>query len=130
MRVLRDEDGQSSLRGLYPAGEGAGHAGGIVSAAVDGLRAAEVHHPALRASPLARVAGEALSAPGGGAVSLACAAGTSPPPRALRAALPGRKDPLPIDSGSTCTRKTRAHYGIVALASLGDVVSSDLNGLY
>ena len=41
VRVLRDEDGQSSLRGLYPAGEGAGHAGGIVSAAVDGLRAAE-----------------------------------------------------------------------------------------
>ena len=41
VRVLRDESGQSSLRGLYPAGEGAGHAGGIVSAAVDGLRAAE-----------------------------------------------------------------------------------------
>jgi hypothetical protein len=41
VRVLRDADGQSSLRGLYPAGEGAGHAGGIVSAAVDGLRAAE-----------------------------------------------------------------------------------------
>jgi uncharacterized FAD-dependent dehydrogenase len=41
VRVLRDEDGQSSLRGLFPAGEGAGHAGGIVSAAVDGLRAAE-----------------------------------------------------------------------------------------
>jgi uncharacterized FAD-dependent dehydrogenase len=41
VRVLRGEDGQSSLGGLYPAGEGAGHAGGIVSAAVDGLRAAE-----------------------------------------------------------------------------------------
>jgi uncharacterized FAD-dependent dehydrogenase len=42
VRVLRDQDGQSSsLDGLYPAGEGAGHAGGIVSAAVDGLRAAE-----------------------------------------------------------------------------------------
>ena len=41
LRILRDEKGQSiSLRGLYPAGEGAGYAGGIVSAAVDGLRAA------------------------------------------------------------------------------------------
>jgi hypothetical protein len=41
VRVLRGEGGEGSLRGLYPAGEGAGHAGGIVSAAVDGLRAAE-----------------------------------------------------------------------------------------
>jgi uncharacterized protein len=41
VRVLRGEGGESSLRGLYPAGEGAGYAGGIVSAAVDGLRAAE-----------------------------------------------------------------------------------------
>jgi uncharacterized protein len=41
VRVLRDAGGESSVRGLYPAGEGAGYAGGIVSAAVDGLRAAE-----------------------------------------------------------------------------------------
>ena len=41
VRVQRDEQGESSLGGLYPAGEGAGYAGGIVSAAVDGLRAAE-----------------------------------------------------------------------------------------
>lgn len=41
VRVLRDDSGQSSVGGLYPAGEGAGYAGGIVSAAVDGLRAAE-----------------------------------------------------------------------------------------
>jgi uncharacterized FAD-dependent dehydrogenase len=41
VRVLRDEAGESSVAGLYPAGEGAGYAGGIVSAAVDGLRAAE-----------------------------------------------------------------------------------------
>jgi len=35
----RGEDLQStSLRGLYPAGEGAGYAGGIVSAAVDGWK--------------------------------------------------------------------------------------------
>jgi uncharacterized FAD-dependent dehydrogenase len=41
VRVPRDAAGESSLGGLYPAGEGAGYAGGIVSAAVDGLRAAE-----------------------------------------------------------------------------------------
>ena len=41
VRIVRDENGEASLGGLYPAGEGAGYAGGIVSAAVDGLRAAE-----------------------------------------------------------------------------------------
>jgi uncharacterized FAD-dependent dehydrogenase len=40
VRLLRDERGQSAVGGLYPLGEGAGYAGGIVSAAVDGLRAA------------------------------------------------------------------------------------------
>jgi len=41
VRILRDNLGQSALRGLYPTGEGAGYAGGITSAAVDGIRAAE-----------------------------------------------------------------------------------------
>ena len=42
VRILRDEDGESvSVRGIYPVGEGAGYAGGIVSAAIDGMRAAE-----------------------------------------------------------------------------------------
>ena len=41
LRILRDESLQSALRGLYPCGEGAGYAGGIVSAAVDGIRVAE-----------------------------------------------------------------------------------------
>ena len=41
VRILRDSLGQSALRGLYPTGEGAGYAGGITSAAVDGIRAAE-----------------------------------------------------------------------------------------
>ena len=31
----------SSIEGIYPAGEGAGHAGGIMSAAVDGIKTAE-----------------------------------------------------------------------------------------
>ncbi|HQD73223.1 MAG TPA: hypothetical protein PLY67_07385, partial [Clostridiales bacterium] len=41
VRILRDDLYQSNIRGLYPCGEGAGYAGGIVSAAVDGLRCAE-----------------------------------------------------------------------------------------
>ncbi|NTW28920.1 MAG: FAD-dependent oxidoreductase [Coriobacteriia bacterium] len=41
VRVLRDDSLQSNLRGVYPCGEGAGYAGGIMSAAVDGLRCAE-----------------------------------------------------------------------------------------
>lgn len=41
IRILRDETMQSSVKGLYPCGEGAGYAGGITSAAVDGLKAAE-----------------------------------------------------------------------------------------
>lgn len=41
VRIPRDETYQSAVRGLYPCGEGAGYAGGILSAAADGMRAAE-----------------------------------------------------------------------------------------
>jgi uncharacterized FAD-dependent dehydrogenase len=41
LRIPRDEQGASNIRGLFPAGEGAGYAGGIMSAAVDGIKAAE-----------------------------------------------------------------------------------------
>ncbi len=41
VRILRDESCQSEIKGLYPAGEGAGYAGGITSAAVDGIKVAE-----------------------------------------------------------------------------------------
>lgn len=41
VRILRGQDFSSSLKGLYPCGEGAGYAGGITSAAVDGMRCAE-----------------------------------------------------------------------------------------
>ena len=42
LRIPRDDDGQSvNTSGLFPAGEGAGYAGGILSAGVDGIRAAE-----------------------------------------------------------------------------------------
>ena len=43
LRITRDQSGASvSHAGLYPAGEGAGYAGGIMSAALDGLRSAEL----------------------------------------------------------------------------------------
>ena len=41
VRLLRDSRFESSSGGLYPCGEGAGYAGGIMSAAVDGIRVAE-----------------------------------------------------------------------------------------
>jgi uncharacterized FAD-dependent dehydrogenase len=42
VRIVRGDDGQSvSVSGLYPCGEGAGYAGGIMSSALDGIRAAE-----------------------------------------------------------------------------------------
>lgn len=42
VRIQRDETGQSQIRGLYPCGEGAGYAGGITSAAMDGIKIAEL----------------------------------------------------------------------------------------
>lgn len=41
VKILRDENMMSNIRGLYPCGEGPGYAGGIMSAAMDGCRAAE-----------------------------------------------------------------------------------------
>ncbi len=41
VRILRNEQLQSSIQGVYPCGEGAGYAGGIMSAAMDGLKTAE-----------------------------------------------------------------------------------------
>ena len=42
LRITRGKDWQSlSVKGLYPAGEGAGYAGGIMSAGVDGIEVAE-----------------------------------------------------------------------------------------
>ena len=47
VRIIRNENKEASIRGLYPCGEGAGYAGGIMSAAVDGIVCAEAvcaHH--------------------------------------------------------------------------------------
>jgi len=41
VRITRNDNFQSTIGGIYPAGEGAGYAGGIMSAAVDGIRTAE-----------------------------------------------------------------------------------------
>lgn len=48
LRILRDETGQSTVWGLWPCGEGAGYAGGIMSAAADGMRTAELLLQSLR----------------------------------------------------------------------------------
>lgn len=49
LRIPRDEGMESAVGGLYPCGEGAGYAGGITSAAMDGIKAAEtiasMYHP-------------------------------------------------------------------------------------
>lgn len=41
LRILRNENYESMIKGIYPCGEGAGYAGGITSAAMDGIRVAE-----------------------------------------------------------------------------------------
>ena len=41
VRIARDENFVSPVQGIYPCGEGAGYAGGIMSAAMDGLKVAE-----------------------------------------------------------------------------------------
>ena len=65
LRITRGEDFQSlNTRGLYPAGEGAGYAGGILSAGVDGIKVAEAvakSHVAL--SLWERVSGEGAASP-------------------------------------------------------------------
>ena len=41
VRIIRDENFESNIRGIYPTGEGCGYAGGITSSAMDGIRVAE-----------------------------------------------------------------------------------------
>ncbi|GAP38305.1 FAD-dependent protein [Piscinibacter sakaiensis] len=60
LRILRGRDHQSTnVRGLYPAGEGAGFAGGIMSAGVDGIEVAESLARALLGAPSDSPAGRA-----------------------------------------------------------------------
>ncbi len=41
LRIIRDPNMESSIKGIYPCGEGAGYAGGITTSAIDGLKCAE-----------------------------------------------------------------------------------------
>ena len=41
VRIERDDNGQSNVLGIYPCGEGSGYAGGITTAAIDGIKTAE-----------------------------------------------------------------------------------------
>jgi uncharacterized FAD-dependent dehydrogenase len=53
IRIVRGADGQSvNTSGLFPAGEGAGYAGGIMSAGIDGIRVAEAVASSMTGSPL------------------------------------------------------------------------------
>lgn len=52
VRIERDDSFESSLKGLYPCGEGAGYAGGIMSAAIDGIKVAEAIASRFRPSPV------------------------------------------------------------------------------
>jgi len=42
IRLERNEQMEASIKGIYPIGEGAGYAGGIMSSAIDGIKAAEI----------------------------------------------------------------------------------------
>jgi uncharacterized FAD-dependent dehydrogenase len=44
IRMTRDEHHESNIKGLYPMGEGAGYAGGIMSSSVDGMKTAEKNY--------------------------------------------------------------------------------------
>ena len=62
IRIRRGSNVQSlNIRGLYPAGEGAGYAGGILSAAVDGIKAAEAVAMFLVSAPGGSPGGEGLA---------------------------------------------------------------------
>ena len=41
VRIPRDENYESIIKGIYPCGEGAGYAGGITTSAIDGIKVAE-----------------------------------------------------------------------------------------
>ncbi|MBQ2184300.1 MAG: FAD-dependent oxidoreductase, partial [Lachnospiraceae bacterium] len=41
VKILRNAEFESAVKGIFPCGEGAGYAGGIVSAAIDGMKVAE-----------------------------------------------------------------------------------------
>ena len=88
VRIVRDDGFQSNIAGLYPCGEGAGYAGGITSAAVDGLRVAEAivaaRRPlALKEATRALVAGNAVVFPTDTVFGLGVSVGAAAGPQLL-----------------------------------------------
>jgi uncharacterized protein len=66
LRITRGKDFQSlNVKGLYPAGEGAGYAGGIMSAGVDGIEVAEAVGRAMLGTNAAAVTQPAAGPPQG-----------------------------------------------------------------
>ncbi len=47
LTILRDDNFESNFKGIYPIGEGAGYAGGIMSSAIDGIKASEMYFSTL-----------------------------------------------------------------------------------
>lgn len=88
VRILRDDGFRSNIAGLYPCGEGAGYAGGITSAAVDGLRVAEAivaaRRPlALEEATRALAAGNAVVFPTDTVFGLGVSVSAAPGPQLL-----------------------------------------------
>ncbi|WP_418911402.1 FAD-dependent protein [Adlercreutzia sp.] len=88
VRIVRDDGFQSNIAGLYPCGEGAGYAGGITSAAVDGLRVAEAivaaRRPlALKEATRALAAGNAVVFPTDTVFGLGVSVGAAAGPQLL-----------------------------------------------
>lgn len=88
VRIVRDDGFQSNIAGLYPCGEGAGYAGGITSAAVDGLRVAEAivaaRRPlALEAATRALAVGNAVIFPTDTVFGLGVSVSAAPGPQLL-----------------------------------------------
>lgn len=88
VRIVRDDGFQSNIAGLYPCGEGAGYAGGITSAAVDGLRVAEAivaaRRPlALEEATRALAAGNAVIFPTDTVFGLGVSVSAAPGPQLL-----------------------------------------------
>lgn len=88
VRIVRDDGFQSNIAGLYPCGEGAGYAGGITSAAVDGLRVAEAIVAARRSlsrdeATRALAAGNAVIFPTDTVFGLGVSVSAAPAPQLL-----------------------------------------------
>lgn len=88
VRIVRDDGFQSNIAGLYPCGEGAGYAGGITSAAVDGLRVAEAIVAARRSlsrdeAARALAAGNAVIFPTDTVFGLGVSVSAAPAPQLL-----------------------------------------------